>query len=89
MIALIGLVVVIASVVGGFTIAGGKLIALFQLSELIVILGTATGTVLIATPPAVLKSLAEKLPKLAADIGRWIGRARAMALTSSATTTKS
>jgi chemotaxis protein MotA len=64
MIALVGLVVVIASVVGGFTIAGGKLIALFQISEIIVILGTATGTVLIATPPAVLKSLSEKLPKL-------------------------
>jgi chemotaxis protein MotA len=64
MIALIGLVVVIASVIGGFTIAGGKLIALFQISEIVVILGTAVGTVLIATPPAVLKALGEKLPKI-------------------------
>jgi chemotaxis protein MotA len=64
MIALIGLIVVIASVAGGFTIAGGKLIALFQISEIVVILGTATGTVLIATPPAVLKSLGAKLPKI-------------------------
>jgi len=64
MFALIGFVVVIASVVGGFTLAGGQLAALFHLSEIIVILGTAAGTVLIANPPSVLKSLVGKLPKI-------------------------
>jgi chemotaxis protein MotA len=64
MIALIGLVVVIASVIGGFALAGGKLLALFHVSEIVVIVGTALGTVLIATPPSILKSLGAKLPKL-------------------------
>ena len=50
MVAIIGIVVVIGSVVGGFTIAGGKLMALFHVSEIVVIVGTAAGTVLISTP---------------------------------------
>jgi chemotaxis protein MotA len=57
MIAIVGLAVVIISVLGGFTIAGGKVPALFHLSEIIVICGTAVGTVLISTPPSVLKIL--------------------------------
>jgi chemotaxis protein MotA len=64
MIALAGLIVVVASVVGGFTLAGGKLPALFHISEIIVILGTAGGTVLISTPAPVLRSLAVKLPRI-------------------------
>jgi chemotaxis protein MotA len=63
MIALIGLVIVIASVIGGFTLAGGKLLALFHISEIIVIVGTAFGTLLISTPVGVLKGLAGKLGK--------------------------
>jgi chemotaxis protein MotA len=62
MIALIGLVVVIASVLGGFMLAGGQPMALVHLSEIIVICGTAAGTVLVSTPPAILKSLGSQLP---------------------------
>lgn len=62
MIALIGLFIVIGSVLGGFTVAGGKIMALFQISEFIVVGGTAIGTVLISTPPAVLKLLGANLP---------------------------
>jgi chemotaxis protein MotA len=61
MFALIGLAIVIASVVGGFTLAGGQLLALFHLSEIIVIVGIAGGTVLISTPAGILKALAGKL----------------------------
>ncbi len=61
MISLIGILVVIGSVIGGFTLAGGKLPALFQLSEIIVIVGTALGTVLISTPLGVLKAMAGKV----------------------------
>ncbi len=64
MIALIGLFVVVGSVIGGFTLAGGQLPALFHISEIIVIVGTAAGTVLISTPAPVLKSLGGKLPKI-------------------------
>ncbi len=64
MITLVGLFIVVASVIGGFTLAGGQLPALFHISEIVVILGTAGGTMLISTPPHVLKSLGGKLPKL-------------------------
>jgi len=61
MIAIIGLLIVLASVVGGFSIAGGHLGALFHVSEIVTIGGIAFGTVLISTPGAVLKALAGKL----------------------------
>jgi chemotaxis protein MotA len=62
MIALIGLAVVVGSVVGGFMIAGGQLPALFHVSEIVVICGTALGTVLISTPAPILRALVGKLP---------------------------
>ena len=61
MIAIIGLLVVLASVAGGFTIAGGHLGALFHVSEIITIGGIAIGTVLISTPGTVPKALSGKL----------------------------
>lgn len=64
MIAIIGLVVVVVSVLGSFMMAGGNPIVLFHLSEIIAIMGTATGTVLIATPGSVLKQLLARLPGL-------------------------
>lgn len=65
MLSIIGLVVVIGAVLGGFTLAGGNLLALFHLSEIIVICGTALGTVLVSTPSSTLKSLFSKLATLA------------------------
>ena len=64
MFTLIGLVVVIGSVMGGFIMAGGKPLALFHLSEIVVICGTAMGTVIIATPAPTLKALTAKLTGL-------------------------
>jgi chemotaxis protein MotA len=61
MIAIIGLLIVLASVAGGFTIAGGHLGALFHISEIVTIGGIAIGTVLISTPGTVLKALGGKL----------------------------
>lgn len=61
MLALIGLIVVIGSVLGGFTIAGGSIPSLFHISELITILGTALGTVMISTPMPVLKGMIGKI----------------------------
>ncbi|MDM7914997.1 MAG: flagellar motor stator protein MotA, partial [Candidatus Eisenbacteria bacterium] len=66
MAAIIGLLVVIGSVLGGFTIAGGKIPALFHISEFIVVGGTAFGTMFVSTPPAVLKVLGSKVLSLAA-----------------------
>jgi chemotaxis protein MotA len=61
MIAIVGLLVVVGAVAGGFTMAGGHLGALFHVSEIVVIAGVAFGTVLISTPGPVLKSMAAKL----------------------------
>ena len=62
MITLIGLAVVVGSVVGGFLVAGGQIPALFHISEIIVICGTAFGTVLISTPAPILRALVAKTP---------------------------
>jgi chemotaxis protein MotA len=64
MISLIGLVVVTASVLGGFAMAGGQIPALFHVSELVVICGTALGTILVATPAPILKALTGKLTRI-------------------------
>jgi chemotaxis protein MotA len=64
MLTIIGFVVVIVSVLGGFMMAGGNPVALIQPSEIIVIAGTALGAVLISTPMPVLKNTGEKLAGL-------------------------
>lgn len=46
----VGILVVIGSVLGGFTMAGGHMGILFQPSELVVIIGAAFGTFLISSP---------------------------------------
>jgi chemotaxis protein MotA len=61
MLTIIGFAVVIGSVLGGFLMAGGNPAALMQPSEILVILGTALGTVLVSTPLGVLKNTAAKL----------------------------
>jgi chemotaxis protein MotA len=64
MFTIIGLVVVTGSVLGGFSMAGGQIPALFHISEIIVICGTALGTVLISTPQRILLGLAGRLTRL-------------------------
>ena len=64
MLTIIGLAVVICSVLGGFVLAGGNPAALLQPSEIIVIVGTAIGTVLASTPSPVLKNTGAKLTSL-------------------------
>jgi len=64
MIALIGLIVVVSAVLGGFTVAGGKIPALLHISEFIVIVGTAVGTILISTPTSVIRALGNTIPRL-------------------------
>jgi chemotaxis protein MotA len=51
---IIGLVVVIGSVLGGFAMAGGPFAVLFQPNELVVIVGAALGSLLISAPGKVI-----------------------------------
>jgi chemotaxis protein MotA len=61
MIALVGIVIVLCSVLGGFAMAHGPFHVLLAYSEWVVIMGTAAGTLVISTPGPVLKALAGKL----------------------------
>jgi chemotaxis protein MotA len=61
MFALIGFIVVAGAIVAGYVMENGKLLVLFQPAELIIILGAALGTVLIANPPATLKRMLKSL----------------------------
>jgi chemotaxis protein MotA len=57
MLVIVGWIVVIASVLGGFTIAGGHIHALIHPSELLTIGGAALGAMIVMAPGKVLKDL--------------------------------
>jgi chemotaxis protein MotA len=57
MIIVIGFIVVIASVLGGFIMGGGHVIALLHPNELIIIAGGALGAMVVMSPAKVLKDL--------------------------------
>jgi chemotaxis protein MotA len=61
MFVIIGFLVVIGSVVGGYLMEGGALAVLAQPSEFIIIGGAAVGSLLISTPPSVLGKLAKQV----------------------------
>ncbi|MCA1926987.1 MAG: flagellar motor stator protein MotA [Calditerrivibrio sp.] len=55
MTAIIGYIVVIGSILGGYLIAGGNLHMLIQPSEFIIIGGAALGALIVGSPPALIK----------------------------------
>lgn len=61
MFVIIGLVVVFGSVIGGYVLHHGKVAVLWQPTEFIIIGGAGIGTLLVANPPAVLKSCVSQL----------------------------
>ncbi|MGD1076522.1 MAG: flagellar motor stator protein MotA [Thermodesulfovibrionales bacterium] len=61
MFALIGVIVVLGSVLGGFLMEKGNLSVLVQPAELIIIFGAATGGFLISSPPRVISSVASNI----------------------------
>lgn len=61
MFSIVGILIVLGSVVGGFLMEKGKLPVLLQPSEFITIAGAALGTVLVANPAHVLKGIAAGL----------------------------
>ncbi|MCX6954732.1 MAG: flagellar motor protein MotA, partial [Verrucomicrobia bacterium] len=72
MLIIVGGLIVLASTLGGFMLAGGKPILLLHLSEFVVILGISGGVVVIATPAHVLKEVVTKT--LAAIKGKNISK---------------
>jgi chemotaxis protein MotA len=63
MLIIVGAIIVVASTVGGFMLAGGKPILLLHLSEFVVILGISAGMIVIASPAHVLKEVLRKTLK--------------------------
>lgn len=57
MFAIIGIVVVFGCVAAGYLMEHGNMLVLVQPAELVIILGAAIGTVLIANPVHILKKL--------------------------------
>ncbi|HEY6895398.1 MAG TPA: motility-associated protein, partial [Rhodanobacteraceae bacterium] len=64
MLLIIGSIVVIASVVGGFVLSHGELLALWQPYELIIIGGAALGAFLASNPPKVVGAVFKGVPAL-------------------------
>jgi chemotaxis protein MotA len=54
MIVIFGALVVTCSVIGGFLIAGGNILALMQISEFLIIVGAAGGALIIMSPKEVI-----------------------------------
>jgi chemotaxis protein MotA len=61
MLAIVGIVVVFAAVLGGFLMERGHVAVLIQPAELLIIAGAATGTLLTANPMHILKKIAASL----------------------------
>jgi chemotaxis protein MotA len=69
MISLVGILVVFASVIGGFLMEKGKLPVLLQPSEFVTIAGAALGTVVVANPTRVLKGIVAGLLEIVKGTG--------------------
>jgi len=57
MFAILGILLVFASVIGGFLMEKGHIAVLLQPAELLIIAGAATGTLLVANPVHILKGI--------------------------------
>lgn len=64
MFVIIGYVVVLGAVLGGFILAGGHVAALIQPTELLTIGGSAVGAFLVGNPPNVIKAVLAAVPSV-------------------------
>ncbi|EHL31302.1 flagellar motor stator protein MotA [Legionella drancourtii] len=64
MLIIIGYIVVLLCVFGGFALGGGHLAAIFQPVELLIIGGAAVGSLIVGNSLSVLKALGRAIPKV-------------------------
>ncbi|RKX28010.1 MAG: flagellar motor stator protein MotA, partial [Candidatus Zixiibacteriota bacterium] len=64
MIAIIGIIVVTVAVLGGYIMEEGHLMVLMQPAEFLIIGGAGLGSLLIGSPPKILKALLSQLTKI-------------------------
>ena len=70
MFVIIGCLVVVGSVAGGFIIEGGHILVLMQVVEFIIIGGAAIGALLISTPAKLLKKIVQRVLGLLTNWGK-------------------
>jgi len=63
MFVIIGIIIVIVAIVGGYAMEGGPFAVLLQPAELLIIGGAALGSLILATPMKLLLKLLKDLPK--------------------------
>jgi len=73
-IAIVGILIVFAAVIGGFLMEKGQMLVLVQPAELLIIAGAAAGTLLVANPIHILKGIVAGL--LGVLKGSKLGKAR-------------
>lgn len=61
MIVIVGALIVLGSVIGGFVMAGGHPLALLHLSEFVIIVGAAVGALVLMSPKQVLMDLIKQV----------------------------
>src|SRR5579872_3103232 len=61
MFAIIGIIIVLGAVAGGYLMEHGKLLVLMQPAELVIIFGAAVGTVVVANPVSTLLQIVKGL----------------------------
>lgn len=61
MVSIIGIVIVLGAIAGGYLLEHGKLLVLLQPAELVIIFGAAVGTVIVANPLPVLIQIGKGL----------------------------
>ena len=64
MISIIGIVIVLGAIVGGYLMEHGKLLVLLQPAELVIIFGAAVGTVVVANPLPTLKAIGKGIGEI-------------------------
>jgi chemotaxis protein MotA len=64
MFVIIGCIVVLVSVVGGYLLEKGNFAMLIQPVEMLIIFGAGLGAFLVANPPPVIFATFQKLPKI-------------------------
>jgi chemotaxis protein MotA len=69
MLSILGIVIVLGAIAGGYLMEHGKLLVLFQPAEVVIILGAAIGTVLVANPLHTLMEMVKGITGVIAGSG--------------------
>ncbi len=70
MLTIVGIIVVLVAVVGGYLMEDGNLHVLFQPAEVVIIFGAATGSIIIASPPKAIRMILKSIGKIFSSGGR-------------------